>query len=285
MKQETQSPIPEIEGAVVDERDTAINLYIEWLSMGISDTEELTERIRKDGLARMSIRDFSPSLENLGREYFVSWVEDIESRCLATPKFANAYHKQYLRYACKVGKLTRAIKERSPNNQQAQQLADAIDSLYDEVFGAIYRGTTQYLAGNGKPQPADLLSDTRHGALWDKVKKAIIELSTPRAETEADIGAVVRAEVRKSKRKSEAKDIKRSQRERAADKIKAEDAKKKICSFEDAAQWVLFNPTADEKRGGGYEDVKSFTTQLYRDAERLGIKNFINRKRGRPRKQ
>lgn len=281
MKQTKRTATAELFGEVVDERDRAICLYIEWLTMGISDTKKLIERIRKDGLARMSVGDFVPALENLGRECFVSWVEDIEDRCLATPKFANAYHKQHLCYACKVGELTRAIKERSPNNQQAQQLVAAIDRLYVEVSGAIARGTTQYLTGNGNPQPADLLSDTRHGELWDSVEKAIIELSTPRSEANADIGAVVRAVLRKS----EAKDIKRSQRKRAAGKIIAEYAKKKTCSFEDAAQWVLCNPTADEKRGGGYDDVTSFTTQLYKDAERLGIKDFINGKRGRPRKQ
>ena len=239
--------------------------------------EELLNCKQGNRLAQLSRKDILEAVEPLSRRWFRGRIWDSDKMLLAAPECKKEFHNEASNYYSKLHELTRAIKEHSPNNQQVQQLAAAIDRLSEEVADA----EAIWYNKNHKPHPADLLSDARHGALWDDVEKAIIELSTPRAEANADIGAVVRAVLRKS----EAKDIRRSQRKRAADKIIAEYAKKKTCSFEDAAQWVLFNPTADEKRGGGYEDVKSFTTQLYRDAERLGIKNFINRKRGRPRKQ
>lgn len=287
MKQEMQSSTAEIGGEVISEKDRAISLYIEWLTLGIDEIEKLLDRIQKDGLTRVSVGEFYPSLENLGRECFISWVEDIEGRCFATPKFANAYHKQYLRYACKVDELTRAIKERSPNSQQAQQLAAAIDRLHNEVRGAIERGTSQYILGKGKPQPADLLSDTRHGALCDSVENAIVALSTAQAEmplSNVEICAAIRAEVRKLKNKRDAKEMTRKQRERAADWLKAENAAGRKASIVDAAR-QFGNEIQAEKIKGGYVDVASLCTALNRCAVKLDIAQFKDTKRGRPRKR
>ena len=259
-------------------RNYETHVHTETFRQSAENIEELLNCKQGNRLAQLSRNDILWAVEPLSRRWFRSRIWDSDRMLLAAPECKEEFHNVASNYYSKLHKLTCAIRERSQTNRQAQELAAAIERLMEEVADADAIRCNQ---NHKKQHPVDLLSDARHGELWDSVEKAIIELSTPRAEANADIGAVVRAELRKS----EAKDIKRSQRERAADKIKAEYAKKKTCSFEDAAQWVLCNPTADEKRGGAYDDVTSFTTQLYKDAERLGIKNFINRKRGRPRKQ
>lgn len=275
MKQTKRTTTAEPVGEIIGERDRTICLYIEWLTMGVSDIEKLTERIRKEGLARMSIADFAPALEDLGRECFMSWVEDIEGRCIATPKFADEYHKLYTRYACRIGELTRAIKEHSPNNQQAQVLAAAISRLYDEVRDAIDRGARQYLTGNGKPQPEDLLSDARHGALWDNVEKAIIELSTPRAET-----PLSKAEIRES----EKKDLFRKQRQWCADWLKEQEKDGNKYTFGKAANEYEPTRKAEFKaHKTGYSSKASLVQGLDNFKHDLGIARF-QKKRG-PHKQ
>jgi len=299
----------------IESRDNTITLFMEWYSTGCKDIDALIDRIRQEGLANLKIMDFYTPLENLARWVFVEMIDGIDDVFgWASDKFISMYPEIRFKYERKLFKLSRAIKERSPGNQQAQQLAAAIDRLIFEVTDALQRGIDQYLHGKGKPQPNDLLTDERHGALWDRVENAIIALSTPQAEpadnkawvqAKADICAEVAAtaektqgmivdgekkicrELRTIKGKRNANDMKQTQRERAANWLKdinADKPKDEWLSIEDAAR-QFGNEIEAEKGKGGYATVEALRSALYRQAKELGIAQYKTSKAGRPRKQ
>ena len=275
-----ESAAAECSGEAISERDSVISLYIEWLTLGIESIEELLDRMQKDGLTRVSISDFRPSLENLKREWFTSWIEDIEDRHRATAKFLDEYRSLSFRYYCSLGKLTREIQDCLPDSQQAQQLAAAIGRLCEEVYGAIQCGETRYASGNGKPQPEDLLSDVRHGALWDNVENAIVALSAAQAEkplSEVGLRKILKEQLTNN---SDAKKTKQNQRERAAKWLKNEHAAGRKASVVDAAR-QYGNELASEKINGGYKDTDSLLTGLNKYAKKLGIEQFIHRRKSR----
>lgn len=94
----------------------------------------------------------------------------------------------------------------------------------------------------------------------------------------------VRADVRGLKNKSDKKEMKRKQRERAAQWLKDENAAGRKASIVDAAR-QFGNEIRAEKIKGGYEDVASLCTALNKYAKSLGIEQFKDSKRGRPRKR
>lgn len=211
-------------GDVIGEEDITISLYAQYYPAFIASIDELTEHIKKNGVAHLSMgKDFYPSLEPLDRWWFSEWARNI-GKTIKSPGEFNEYHRRYSQSI--VGRLVKEI-EHLPNNQQAQKLASAITRLSIEVGDTIDRGTRDYLTGNGKPQPEDLLSDARHGALWDNVEKAIIELSTPRAET-----PLSKAEIRES----EKKDLFRKQRKWCADWLKEQEKDGNKYTFGKAAK-------------------------------------------------
>lgn len=276
MKDEQRTTATAEAGEVIRDNDRCICLYIEWLTIGIEDTNELIERIQKNGLADLSIYDFRHSLENLLRDCFESWIEDVGGMILATQKRKDEYNDLFRRYAFTVGKLERGIIEHFPNCQQAQHLAVAISRLFDEVRGAIDRGMSQYLQGNGKPSAADLLSDARHGALVDNVESAFISLLATQTggTSKGDVQKLIRAELRKSKDKIEAAELRKLQRERAAGWLIAEREAGRKASPRDAA-YHFCKEVTEEKDRGGYKTTNALTTALHKHKVELRIEQFI----------
>jgi len=288
MKKKTTEQVEEV-GEIIEERDRAITLYSEWLYLGIEATTKLIERIRAEGVSHLTVADFDEPLENLGRFCFVSWIEDIADRCWATPKRIIEYNNLYTRYVGKISRLARTVKECAPDTAHAQQLAAAIDRLNLEVAQAIDRGVEYYNDGKGKPQPNDLLSDTRHGALWDNVENAIAALSSAQAatpNTEQMVKGLLRRALKGERDKQDAVAMKQEQRERAAQWLKntnADKPKDEWFSIVDAARH-FGNEIEDEKGKGGYADADSLQTALNKKAKELGIAQYKTSKAGRPRK-
>jgi len=147
----------------------------------------------------------------------------------------------------------------------------------------------------------DGLSLARDNAEREKMQRQIDELKTrlhtlreevyeilKRGERRAaQAGAVALEQFNATKDaalKLGAPDMKQAQRERAAQWLIAENAAGHKTSIVDAARH-FGNEIEAEKIKGGYEDVESLKSALYKFAEELGIVQFKDRKRGRPRKQ
>jgi len=266
-----------------NEADEKITEYMALYSCGCRGIDALIERIQKEGIADIAFCDYFSVLRSQSRPCFAEMVDNLdEIICTASEKYRSMFPEIRLKYKIKLGNLTKAIAECSPNNQYAQQLAAAINRLDIEVWGAMNRGIDCYVYKHRNPKPADLLSDTRHGALWDSVENAIIALSTAQDETKADICAAVRAEVRAEvrglKSKSDAKEMKRRQRERAARWLITKKTAGCNASIVDAARHFV-KDVAAEKSKGGYKNTNTLLSALNRCADELGIAQFITRRK------